>query len=98
VENHGLRRVHPPAILDLPILYGRYCFSDGRENRLQFVLRYSRVGCPSVLLRLLADDLYLPTLRILPSLGRVPPSWGLSSAVKVVTSKVVEVALRLAGR
>src|SRR5215204_1730221 len=37
VENHGLRRVHPPAILDLPVLYGRYGFSDGRENRLQFV-------------------------------------------------------------
>src|SRR5919107_4960537 len=36
------------------------------------VLRYWRVGCPSVLLRLLADELYLPTPRILPLLGRVP--------------------------
>src|ERR671921_2872615 len=39
VENHGLRSVHPPARLDLSVLYGRYRFSDGPENRLQFVLR-----------------------------------------------------------
>src|SRR4051794_16681006 len=38
VENHGLRGVHPSASLDLPVLYGRYGFSDGLENRLQFVL------------------------------------------------------------
>src|SRR5215212_4033235 len=38
VENHGLRSVHPPARLDLPVLYGRYRFSDGLKNRLQFVL------------------------------------------------------------
>src|SRR5829696_7552063 len=42
VENHGDRRVHPPAILDLPVLYCRYGFSDGRENRLQFVLGVGR--------------------------------------------------------
>src|SRR5919107_2840270 len=38
VENHGLRSVHPPTGLDLSVLYGRYSFSDGPENRLQFVL------------------------------------------------------------
>src|SRR5215207_2538794 len=38
VENHGLRSVHPPARLDLSVLYGRYRFPDGLENRLQFVL------------------------------------------------------------
>src|SRR5215211_5247732 len=38
VENHGLRGVHPAARLDLPVLYGRYRFADGLENRLQFVL------------------------------------------------------------
>src|SRR5215208_1153937 len=38
VENHGLRSVHPPARLDLSVLYGRYRFSYGPENRLQFVL------------------------------------------------------------
>src|SRR5215213_5621805 len=38
VENHGLRSVHPPARLDVPVLYGRYRFPDGLENRLQFVL------------------------------------------------------------
>src|SRR5215218_10369752 len=38
VENHGLRSVHPAARLDLPVLYGRYRFADGLENRLQFVL------------------------------------------------------------
>src|SRR5215208_5095100 len=37
VENHGLRSVHPPARLDLSVLYGRYRFSDGLENRLQVV-------------------------------------------------------------
>src|SRR5215208_1243653 len=46
------------------------------------VLRYWRVGCPSVLLRLLADDLYLPTPRILPLLGYVPRP----GSVKHVTS------------
>jgi hypothetical protein len=46
------------------------------------VLRYWRVGCPSVLLRLLADDLYLPTRRILPLLGYVPRH----GSVKHVTS------------
>src|SRR5688500_5546922 len=39
VENHGLRGVHPPARLGLTVLYGRYRFADGPENRLQFVLR-----------------------------------------------------------
>src|SRR5919106_5345309 len=39
VENHSLRSVHPPARLDLPVLYGRYRFADGLENCLQFVLR-----------------------------------------------------------
>src|SRR5215213_5628090 len=38
VENHGLRRVHPSARLDPPVLYGRYRFANGLENRLQFVL------------------------------------------------------------
>src|ERR671920_1863881 len=38
VENHGLRSVHAPTRLDLSVLYGRYRFSDGLENRLQFVL------------------------------------------------------------
>src|SRR5215204_3590527 len=38
VENHGLRGVHPLARLDLSVLYGRYRFADGCENRLQFVL------------------------------------------------------------
>src|SRR5215213_1829976 len=38
VENHGLLSVHSPARLDLPVLYGRYRFADGLENRLQFVL------------------------------------------------------------
>src|SRR5215216_4421589 len=38
VENHGLRSVHPPARLDLSVLYGRYCFSYGLEDCLQFVL------------------------------------------------------------
>src|SRR5215218_7987066 len=38
VENHGLRSVHSPARLDLSVLYGRYRFADGLENRLQFVL------------------------------------------------------------
>src|SRR5215211_2290573 len=38
VENHGLRSVHSPARLDLSVLYGRYRFPDGPENRLQFVL------------------------------------------------------------
>src|SRR5829696_3662980 len=42
VENHGLRGVHPPARLDLPVLYGRYRFPDGLENRLQFVLGAGR--------------------------------------------------------
>src|ERR671912_3056558 len=38
VENHSLRSVHPPARLDLSVLYGRYRFADSLENRLQFVL------------------------------------------------------------
>src|SRR5215211_7882936 len=38
VENHGLRGVHSPARLDLPVLYGRDRFANGLENRLQFVL------------------------------------------------------------
>src|SRR5215207_7427792 len=38
VENHSLRSVHPPARLDLSVLYGRYRFADGLENCLQFVL------------------------------------------------------------
>src|SRR5688572_33294738 len=38
VENHGLRGVHPPARLDLSVLYGGYRFADGLEDRLQFVL------------------------------------------------------------
>src|SRR5919112_1970590 len=38
VENHRLRSVHPPTRLNLSVLYGRYRFSDGPENRLQFVL------------------------------------------------------------
>src|SRR5215217_1646987 len=38
VENHGLRSVHPPARLDLSVLYGRYCFPDSLEDCLQFVL------------------------------------------------------------
>src|SRR5215210_2869118 len=38
MENHSLRSVHPPARLDLSVLYGRYRFADGLENRLQFVL------------------------------------------------------------
>src|SRR5215208_6676091 len=82
VENHSLRSVHPPARLDLPILYGRYRFADGLENRLQFVLRVGWADYLGVLsatrllaihpcsfgffLRLLEEDLYLPTPRILP--------------------------------
>src|SRR5215213_4731549 len=42
VENHSLRSVHPPARLDLSVLYGGYRFTDGRENRLQFVLGAGR--------------------------------------------------------
>src|SRR5215217_7760908 len=38
VENHSLRSVHPPARLDLSVLYGRYRFADGLENCLQFGL------------------------------------------------------------
>src|SRR5215211_6288456 len=38
VENHSLRSVHPPARLDLSVLYGRYCFSYGLEDCLLFVL------------------------------------------------------------
>jgi hypothetical protein len=76
VENHSLSSVHPPASLDLPVLYGRYRFADGLENRLQFVLGGGPIilGCSPLLLcwlsihapSALADDLYLPTPRILP--------------------------------
>jgi len=38
VEDHVLRLVHPSVRLDLPILYGRYRFPHGLEDRLQFVL------------------------------------------------------------
>jgi hypothetical protein len=92
VENHGLRSVHSPARLDLSVLYGRYRFpTDSRivcslysgVGRLSWgVLRYSPVGCPSVLLRLLADDLYLPTPRVLSLLAYVPRP----GSVKHVTS------------
>jgi hypothetical protein len=54
VENHGLRRVHPPARLDLPVLYGRYRFPDGLENRLQFVLGAGRADYLGVFSPLLA--------------------------------------------
>ena len=77
VENHGLRSVHSPARLDLPVLYGRYRFADGLENRLQFMLGAGwadYLGCSPLLAcwlfirapSALADDLYLPTPRILP--------------------------------
>src|SRR5215216_3944388 len=51
VENHSLRSVHPPARLDLSVLYGRYCFSYGLENRLQFVLGGGPIilGCSPLL-------------------------------------------------
>ena len=61
-----------------PLLYGRYRFADGLENRLQFMLGggwadylgvfsatltcWLFIRAPSAL----ADDLYLPTPRILP--------------------------------
>src|SRR5215216_7233546 len=45
------------------------------------VLRYWRVGCPSVLLRLLADDLYLPTPRISYPCLAVSPVLGASSTL-----------------
>src|SRR5215213_1144364 len=48
VENHGLPSVHPPARLDLPVLYGRYRFADGLENCLQFVLRVGWADYPGV--------------------------------------------------
>ena len=38
VEYHALSLVHPPVRLDLPVLYGRYRFPHGLEDRLQFVL------------------------------------------------------------
>ncbi|MDQ2671651.1 MAG: hypothetical protein M3Y38_02375, partial [Actinomycetota bacterium] len=38
VKNHGLRSVHPATRLDLSVLYGRYRFSYGLQNCLQFVL------------------------------------------------------------
>src|SRR5215217_1462068 len=51
VENHGLPSVHSPARLDLPVLYGRYRFADGLENRLQFVLGGGPIilGCSPLL-------------------------------------------------
>ena len=80
------------ARLDLSVLYGRYRFPDGLENRLQFVLGVGGpiiLGCSpllacwlSIRARRLADDLYLPTPRILPLLGYVPRP----GSVKHVTS------------
>src|SRR5829696_10407069 len=97
VENHGLRRVHPPAILDLPILYGRYGFSNGRENRLQFVLGAGRadyLGVFSATRVLVVHPCSLGFLRTTytfrhrasyPRLA-VSPVLGPPSAVKLVTS------------
>src|SRR5215216_7486763 len=46
------------------------------------VLRYSPVGCPSMLLRLLADDHYLPTPRISYPCLAVSPVLGASSTLQ----------------
>ena len=95
VENHSLRSVHPPARLDLSVLYGRYCFSYGLENRLQFVLGGGWADYLGVFsaTRLLAvhpcsfgsceRPLPSDTAHILPLLGPAPPAL---EAVKRVTS------------
>jgi len=93
VENHSLRSVHPPARLDLSVLYGRYCFSYGLENRLQFVLGGGPIilGCSPLLAcwlsirapSALANDLYLPTPRIsYPCLALPRPPWRPSSVLQ----------------